>query len=111
VVARIWAWIAVGAVGLVIVSTVLPLLRTTRWWVRILDFPRFQIALLALLVVLLLSASVWPPRGTNAIFLLCVLASASWQLSWIWRYLPGAPLEVQTPNGIQRSELRKFSDG
>jgi hypothetical protein len=34
--------------ALAILVTILPLWRTTRWWVRIYDFPRFQTALLAL---------------------------------------------------------------
>lgn len=77
-----------------VVATLLPLWRTTRWWVRVLDFPRFQIAVLATGIAILLAALTWPPRGIDTALLASVLLSAAWQLSWVWRYVPGAPVEV-----------------
>ncbi len=80
--------------ALAICVTLLPLWRTTRWWVRIWDFPRFQIAVLAVVVLL-----AWPfarsPTSTDWIFLVALAAALGWQMSWIWRYLPGAPHEVR----------------
>ena len=40
-----------GLGALTVVASIIPIWRTTRWWVRIWDFPRFQIALLALVVL------------------------------------------------------------
>jgi endonuclease/exonuclease/phosphatase (EEP) superfamily protein YafD len=81
---------------LIVVGTLLPLWRTTRWWVRILDFPRFQIAILAIGVVVLLAAKQWPLQWIDAAFLVAISLCAAWQLSWIWRYVPGGPVEVPT---------------
>lgn len=86
--------------GLAILITVLPLWRTTRWWVRIFDFPRFQTALLALAVLL-----AWPfvrsPTQLDLLFLGALGAALAWQISWVWRYLPGAPREVKHADAQQ----------
>ena len=89
-----WLSIVLHILGLLaIIATLLPLWRTTRWWVRILDFPRFQVALLCLGILLawVFAAS---PAGPDWIFIGCLAAAFAWQMSWIWRYLPGAPREV-----------------
>jgi endonuclease/exonuclease/phosphatase (EEP) superfamily protein YafD len=39
--------------ALVLIATGLPLINTGAWWVRIFDFPRFQIAVLTLLALIL----------------------------------------------------------
>src|SRR5688500_10348505 len=46
--------------ALVIVVTLLPLWRTTRWWVRLWDFPKFQVALLAVAILLAWPLLGWP---------------------------------------------------
>jgi endonuclease/exonuclease/phosphatase (EEP) superfamily protein YafD len=79
---------------LAIVGTILPMWRTTRWWVRVCDFPRFQIAVLAITLCGLLALLRWPPSGLDLIFIGALALAALWQLTWIWRYLPIAPLEV-----------------
>ena len=80
--------------GLALLVTLLPLWRTTRGWVRIWDFPRLQIAVLALAVVL-----TWPfvrsPTSADWVFIVALAVALGWQMSWIWRYLPGAPREVR----------------
>lgn len=38
---------------LVVIATALPLLRLDQWWIRILDFPRGQIAVVGLVVLAL----------------------------------------------------------
>jgi endonuclease/exonuclease/phosphatase (EEP) superfamily protein YafD len=81
----------VGALSILV--TLLPLWRTTRWWVRIWDFPRFQVALTAL-AILLCWAFVRAPTPYDWVFLGGLAAALAWQMSWIWHYLPGAPREV-----------------
>jgi endonuclease/exonuclease/phosphatase (EEP) superfamily protein YafD len=81
--------------ALAIAATLLPLWRTTRWWVRVCDFPRFQIAVVAFgaaaaLVLLARSLSL-----ADLILIAALLAAAAWQISWVWRYLPGAPREIE----------------
>jgi endonuclease/exonuclease/phosphatase (EEP) superfamily protein YafD len=39
--------------SIVLIATGLPLIDTTAWWIRIFDFPRFQIAVLTLLALIL----------------------------------------------------------
>jgi len=79
---------------LTVLVTILPMWRTTRWWVRICDFPRFQVALLALAILV-----AWPlarsPTPVQSVFLAALAAAFAWQMSWVWRYLPGAPREVR----------------
>ena len=82
---------ALGA--LVLLATLLPLWRTTRWWVRICDFPRFQTAILALVVLLAWPLVRWPTLA-DAVLLVALAAAFVWQMSWVWRFVPGAPREV-----------------
>src|SRR5687768_1745627 len=80
--------------GLAIAATILPFWRTTLWWVRLCDFPRFQIAVLAL-TILILIPSTQPLLGLFGwLFLGALAATVVWQLSWVWPYLPGTPREV-----------------
>lgn len=44
-------WIGVALAGFVVLLTALPLLRYEAWWIRVLDFPRRQIAALTLLTI------------------------------------------------------------
>src|SRR5215212_7505979 len=92
--------------GLAIVATVLPLWRTTRWWVRLCDFPRFQIAVMLLVILILLPLVRVPHAPAEWAFVSALLAAFLWQMTWIWRYLPGAPREVQrgrSPRGAPES--------
>ena len=79
----------------VIAATALPLWRTSRWWVRLCDFPRFQIALFAAGLVATTVLLRWPLTVTEATLLIAVGSACLWQVSWIWRYLPIAPVEVR----------------
>lgn len=82
-----------GLGALALVGTVLPLRPTTHWWVRIWDFPRFQILLVALAVLLALPL-LRRLTPVDWAFLAALGIAVGWQASWIWRYLPGAPREV-----------------
>lgn len=60
---RGWARLALIAFGgLLVLLTLLPLWETDRWWVRLWDYPRLQVAALLLLFTVLL-AWVGPRRG------------------------------------------------
>lgn len=78
-----------------IVATALSLSRSKIWWVRICDFPRLQlcvIALVALLAWIFGSQSlVWPQN----LFTIVLAAVAVFQGAFVWRYTPFAPREVQ----------------
>jgi endonuclease/exonuclease/phosphatase (EEP) superfamily protein YafD len=89
-----WAPVFYLVAGAIIAATVLPMWRTTRWWVRLCDFPRFQIAILALTVLILMPLTLGPLTAAELALFIAVALAALWQISWIWRYFPGAPLEV-----------------
>jgi endonuclease/exonuclease/phosphatase (EEP) superfamily protein YafD len=78
---------------LVIVATLLPISRSHRWWIRICDFPRFQLLLLALGLPLLFFLF-WPLPWLDWALIAALAAAFLWQMSWIWRYLPLTPREV-----------------
>ncbi|WDT77310.1 MAG: endonuclease/exonuclease/phosphatase family protein [Candidatus Manganitrophus sp.] len=72
-----------------LLATLLPFLRTEVWWIRIFDFPRLQITLLAVAVLILYplvwkSGSVW-----EALFIVLLAASTLYQIG---RMLPYTPL-------------------
>ena len=88
--------ILLGLGALAVVASIIPIWRTTRWWIRIWDFPRFQIALLAL-VVLVVTPLSRPPEGLFDWMLLGSLVGVLlWQSTWVGPYLPGAPRAVKT---------------
>lgn len=95
--------------ALLLVATILPLWPTSRWWVRLCDFPRFQIVVLAAAVILLLSILNRPLSTLDVIIILLLAVALLWQLSWIWRYLPLAPVEVEScseaPDATNRLSL------
>jgi endonuclease/exonuclease/phosphatase (EEP) superfamily protein YafD len=71
---------------LAIVATLLPLFRKGAWWIRIFDFPRVQIALVAL-AVLLADLIVFTDPGAGAIaFRFVLLACVIYQLYMIYPY-------------------------
>lgn len=80
--------------SLVVLGTVLPIWKSTRWWVRLWDFPRFQIAAVGTVVCVLIWGTGRPIHPLGFSLLAAVGLSCAWQVSWIWRYLPLAPLEA-----------------
>jgi len=70
--------------ALTIVATLLPIWKTTQWWVRVCDFPRFQIAIIALAVFVGFAAVRPPARWADWLFL-CALCP---------RWLRGGPNET-----------------
>jgi endonuclease/exonuclease/phosphatase (EEP) superfamily protein YafD len=69
------------------VFTVVPLLRSERWWIRIFDFPRLQIAMASAAVLLALATR---PADGWAFWVAVVLASATvlTQLGYVLPYTP-----------------------
>jgi endonuclease/exonuclease/phosphatase (EEP) superfamily protein YafD len=102
-----WIVFLLIVLGLVAgLATILPLWRTTRWWVRIWDFPRFQIALLALLI-LIVTPLLRPPMGLfDWLFLALLVGVVIWQFTWFGPYLPGAPRAVQSSVRIESDPNR-----
>ncbi len=86
-----WTAVALGAVA--VAATALSFSRAKAWWVRLWDFPRLQVAALAV-VALLCAAAAHPVPGGAAVPALVAAAALS-QAALIWRYTRLAPLEVQ----------------
>src|ERR1044071_2086851 len=92
-----WFSVLLIILGLLAVfATLLPLWRTTLWWIRICDFPRFQIALLALTILVMTLLFRRPTELFDWLFLASLVAVVIWQSTWVGPYLPGAPRSVQS---------------
>jgi endonuclease/exonuclease/phosphatase (EEP) superfamily protein YafD len=88
-----------------IALTLLPYFRTTKWWVRVWDYPRLQLA--AWLVgagaaqLLFLAAG-----GSSLLLLVATAAALVWQLWWIFPYTPLHRRQVPgAPGGAARDEI------
>ena len=92
---RGWARLALYVLGaLLVLLTLLPLWETDRWWVRLWDYPRLQVAALLLLFTVLL-AWVGPRRGR--LFWTgggTMLAALVWQATHFIAYFPPWPKQV-----------------
>lgn len=103
-------WILAGLTTLLLLLTLLPLSKRQEWWIRGLDFPRFQFALagLALLVAAGLALDfstglAWWVAGT-------ALVCTGYQLWWIFPYTPLRRPEVRAaPAGVSAPRLRIMS--
>jgi endonuclease/exonuclease/phosphatase (EEP) superfamily protein YafD len=105
-----WADSILAAMGaFAIATTILPVWHTARWWVRIWDFPRFQIALTALSLFVATLALSPPVDVFDWMFVGSMLSVVAWQSTWVGPYLPGAPRQVQTstngPGSANRIKL------
>ena len=82
--------------GFVITVTILPFFRLKVWWVRIWDFPRFQLAVVGALAFV---GAVVTHEGARSpgswLFLGALGGVVLYQAALVWRYSPLAPLEVE----------------
>jgi endonuclease/exonuclease/phosphatase (EEP) superfamily protein YafD len=89
-----------------LIATVLPTWKTTLWWVRLCDFPRFQIALVALIIVGVLPAVSFPATPGEWLFLGILVGVVFWQFTWVGPFLPGAARAVESSNGTEAPNER-----
>lgn len=102
-----WLWIGtrllVAGFGLLLVTgTLLSLTRLTGWFARMWDFPRLQIAGLAVacaIVELALAKATSEIRWFDWMFLLLMAIVTAWQAWRIHEYTPLAPVEVKEGHG------------
>lgn len=87
--------INVALVVLLSIMTVLPLSRYTAWWVRDMDFPRLQIALLAVVILFFQGLVVGVEERYELVLSLITLACLVYQLGWIIPYTRIYPNEVK----------------
>jgi endonuclease/exonuclease/phosphatase (EEP) superfamily protein YafD len=79
--------------ALVVGATVLPLVRSTAWWIRVLDFPRLQIAALGTGVA---AGGLWTGTAVAAWAAAAAGAAVVVQLFRIWPYTRLAPRQVRS---------------
>ena len=92
---RILAWATWMAGALAIAATLLPFLHTDWWWVRVLDFPRLQVAVLAAVAAILALLGLDRRRRRVRAFVILLLASFGYQASEVYPFTFFAPEEVE----------------
>ena len=86
-----FAWLLRGVAALLLLASLLSTIETNEWWVRIWDFPRLQILVAIVLVVIALIAVDRRARWWLAVPL---IVAGGWQLYRIHPYTPLAATEV-----------------
>lgn len=82
---------------LVIAVTVLPLSNTNTWWIRVLDFPRLQILIIAAIIAVV---SLFASGSTGFAVPVLMAAVCGYQLWRIYPYTPFAKVELNlAPEG------------
>jgi endonuclease/exonuclease/phosphatase (EEP) superfamily protein YafD len=93
--------------ALLVLPTILPLSSVSWWWVRVWDFPRLQLAILYLVAIALLY--VLAPGGWGRFIIVCALVLClAYQLSWIYAYLPIAPIQTQRATTTSRQHTLRI---
>ena len=88
-------WVVVALGSLMAAGTLVSLSRSPHWLVRIWDFPRVQIAILAAACAAAYGALFFQGRAADWIFLATTGLCALWQLRNIFPYTPLAGVQVQ----------------
>lgn len=88
-------WVVIAAGGLALVATLLSLSRNPHWIVRIWEFPRLQIAVLAAAAGVLHAAFFFRGHPAEWLFLLALVACVLWQGHKIFPYTPLARVQVE----------------
>lgn len=93
--------------ALLLCATVLPMLRVSHWSVRGFDFPRIQLASLA--IVLLIVQLIYLDVGQPTHFVMFVITALclAWQLWWVLPYTRLWPTEVK--NATENSPAQSIS--
>lgn len=81
---------------LVAVATVLPLVRHDDWWIRVFDFPRLQIAVIGLLVLVVFLFFTKPWNVVEGVVFAVLVLALVFQGYKIFFYTPLAPKQVRS---------------
>jgi endonuclease/exonuclease/phosphatase (EEP) superfamily protein YafD len=82
-------------VAVILISTLLPLSRRTGWWIRDLDFPRLQIAIAALSVLVVQLLFLDLGEGESHALIIVTAGCLLYQAWWIFPYTKVYPHEVK----------------
>jgi len=86
-------WLAVGVAALV--ATLLPLCRRGAWWIRVLDFPRLQLAVVAAAALGGFLFAAGAARLPEQLFVAALGACVAWHAYMIAPYTPLARKQVE----------------
>ncbi|SEL42513.1 endonuclease/exonuclease/phosphatase family protein [Halomonas daqiaonensis] len=89
-------WITRVLALLLVTVSVLPMIPSGHWWVRLWEFPRLQLTWALVLPLVLLALPAWwnRPRTEHAAWVAVILVAGGLQLSHILPYTPIWPTEV-----------------
>ncbi len=94
-------------VAVIVLATLLPLLRNPAWWIRDWDFPRLQLAILSLAVLVGQLAFLGWEDPTHHLMLVANAACLVYQAWWIIPYTKAFPVEVKAAvNAETRRQFR-----
>lgn len=79
---------------MVVVGTILPLIPSSRWYIRLLDYPRIQAFCLAVLALLVYYFFYYHKRKRGKILMLILMAVVVYQAVKAFPYTPFAPKQV-----------------
>ena len=94
-----------------VAATLLPLTRSTKWWVRILDFPRVQVAALLGLAIVLIGLGTWSSGDELAVAGYSIWAVAAALCAFAFQTLRILPYSVFARKQIPRSRGREEKPG
>lgn len=96
-----WHWILAGLSGLLLLLTLLPLSKRQEWWIRGLDFPRFQFAVFGVALLLAAPFALDFSRADSWAIALVVLGCTAFQAWWIFPYTPLFRREVKSAATVE----------
>lgn len=99
------AWASGLLIALLACGTALSAVKSARWWVRIWDYPRLQVAG-CLLVACLAFAAVARDAPLGPPLLAAGAAAFAWQAWRMWPYTILAPVQAKRQRGPARARLR-----
>jgi len=81
--------------ALLVTATLIPLSRQRQWYIRALDFPRLQIAILSIAWLLLWQIDSYHDSTTLSVCAVGVLASLAYQIYWIYPNTKAHGVEIE----------------
>jgi len=78
-----------------VAASLLPVVPTDNWWIRALDFPRLQVAML---LAVAMPGAGWLLgwwRGATRVLVAAMAGALALQLAWLWPYTPLHPVQVK----------------
>ena len=94
--------VLIGMTVLLLGFTLLPLWRCETWWVRSLDFPRYQLSIIAAVLILFDLTLLDFSDMVSWLLVMIAMACLVYQLWWIAPYTPFFPIEVKLASRTDR---------